>query len=276
MYKDSGFMASRATSPAILPRSGTHRQTASGKRYFWTTRELKLLRLHYPNGGAQACLEVLPGRTEQAIYQKALHIGVHEKKPKHHDFRNKKYRSNPDIDRLIRDTYQNVTGRGQILALARKLDRPRWWVSKRAATLGVVLPRFKEPEWTEQECDILEKNAHKNPETIRRILLKRGYQRSATAILVKRKRIRCDLVDPNHYTAHQLADQLGKDAKTVTSWIVKGWLPARKRGTARTEKQGGDHWWIKRKDIKAFVIKTPALIDFHKVDKYWLIDLLTN
>lgn len=42
----------------------------------WTTREIALLREHYPRGGAVACLPHLPRHTESAIRQKAAELGI--------------------------------------------------------------------------------------------------------------------------------------------------------------------------------------------------------
>jgi hypothetical protein len=35
-------------------------------------------------------------------------------------------------------------------------------------------------------------------------------------------------------------------------------------------------WWVRRRDVKAFVADNVAQIDFRKVDKVWLVDLLVN
>lgn len=42
----------------------------------WTTREIALLREHYPQGGAAACLPHLPRHTARAIRLKANELGL--------------------------------------------------------------------------------------------------------------------------------------------------------------------------------------------------------
>lgn len=70
---------------------------------------------------------------------------------------------------------------------------------------------------------------------------------------------------------------MGVDAKVVTGWITKGWLKAQRRGTDRTEAQGGDQWWIHRRDVRTFIIQNAAAVDLRKiVDKEWFVDLLAN
>ncbi|WP_420133971.1 hypothetical protein [Rhodopseudomonas sp.] len=122
-------------------------------------------------------------------------------------------------------------------------------------------------------------HAHKRPDTIRRMLASKGYQRTSTAILVKLKRHGGGTgknADLDHYTAGALAVLFGVDGKTVSGWIARGWLKAQRRGTARTAAQGGDEWSIHRRAVRAFVIDNIASVDFRKLDKFWLVELLTS
>ena len=52
-------------------------------------------------------------------------------------------------------------------------------------------------------------------------------------------------------------------------------LRATRRGTERTERQGGDTYWIAHKAVHAFVLTYPDEIDLRKVEKWWFLDLLT-
>lgn len=246
--------------------------TVERKRYFWTTREIALLKEHYPSVGVSGCLPILPGREVGAIYQKAAGLGIPA--PRTPDRPRHRWTTTDHIDAAIQRVYETKPDKNAVNQLARAVMRPRWWVSKRASTLGFVAPRFKEPPWSEAEKEILHANAYKGPSAIRRALARRGFKRSETAIIVQRKRLGCFTEDPNHYTATGLAGLFGVDAKTVTRWIEKGWLSAGRRGTERTPLQGGDQWWIHRRDVRAFVIDSVAVIDIRKVDKYWLVDLL--
>lgn len=244
------------------------------ERYHWTNKEAAVVANHYPTGGVKACLPLLPHRTKSAIYQQAKHLGLVEKKMPRGS-----WPTTEEIDRKIIECYRNRPEKGAVKLLAKAVSRPYWWVKKRGVNLGVaqpVLTENKEPDWSAAEIDLLEKHSHKLPEVIARVFRASGYARTATAIAVKRKRMQCNTIDTDHYTATQLAKEFGVDIKVVTRWIDQGWLVAGRRGTKRTDSQGGDQWWIKRKHVREFVVESIGIIDIRKVDKVWFVDLLAS
>lgn len=241
-------------------------------RYFWTNKDIQIIRQYYPGGGTAACLEKLPGRTQSAIYGKAAALGLHHNQ----DFTKRKaWTTSEYIDGEIIRVYQAKPRKDEIRKLASRLCRPRWWVSKRAMHLGLVLPRFKEPEWSEEEIELLGENIHKSLKIIRKIFQKHGFVRSETAIKVKSKRPHLNRSMNGSYTANQVADLMGVDRKTVSRYIEAG-LAYRRRETARTVQQGGDMYEIRDRDIRNFVVANPGVIDIRKVDKFWFIDLLAG
>lgn len=249
-----------------------------GPKRFWTGREEKLIREHYPTGGINACLEHLPGRTASSIYNRAGVMGLRGPRVQH-DFHRQRWSSNEQIDRIITEVYSRAPKKNDIAKLAATIGRPRWWVSKRARTLGIVMPRFKAPPWTEPELEIIATFAHRSGKAIRAQLNKRGFIRSETAIIVQLKRRGHGTgknADFDHYTAQGLSKLFGVDRSTVKGWIVKGWLKAQRRGTARTEQQGGDEYWIHRRDVRAFVIENVSVVDLRKVEKFWFVELLVS
>lgn len=185
----------------------------------------------------------------------------------------RKYFFTLEIDECIRRVYRTNTGNGEVNELARRLGMPRWAVQKRAREIEAYEIKIKEPKWSEKEIQVLERVAHTQPEAIRRHLKKHGFNRSTTGIILKRKRLRL-LKNLEGYSATNLAGCFGVDVKTITRWINLGYLKAKRRGTARTEKQGGDQWWVKEKSIKSFIVENIGLIDIRKVDKFWFVDLL--
>lgn len=255
-------------------------QRRDGSKRFWTTAELKTLLDHYPRGGVAACVPVLPGRSANSIYQRAAILGIRTAaQAKRAGVPRQRWFSNPQIDAAIRNVYQGEPREGEVKALARTLGRPRWYVSKRATQLGLKSPRFKEPPWTEAELELAASNAHKQLETIARIMRGAGFARSPTAIKVKLVRMGRKVgreADVNHYTANHLSKLFGVDCHVVTAWIKKGWLSAGNRGTSRTWQQGGDEYWVHNDSVRQFVIENVAAVDFRKVDKFWLVDVLTN
>lgn len=175
----------------------------------------------------------------------------------------------------IRRVYTAIPEKGQVRELAKRLGLPRWKVSKFASQEGLIGIQRKEPPWSEAELHILEQGAHLSAAVLRRRLLAAGFRRTEVGIVLKRKRMRF-LQNLEGQSATTLALCFGVDAKTIIRYIEKGYLRASKRGTDRTLQQGGDEWFIKDNAIKEFVQTYPEYVDFRKVDKIWLIDLLAG
>jgi len=247
----------------------------AGTRYFWSTREVKVLEEHYPAGGVEACRPHLPRRTGSAIHGKARDLRL--KAPRQAPGRRKRWTASDAIDDVIRRAYQAKPTRGFTGRLAQLVGRPKWWVVKRAAALGLSHGRVKEPEWSDAEVELLHKHGAKQPDAIARIFRTKGYARSTFAVINKLKRLGVDRTDDDHFTARALADVMGVDGSTVSSWIERRGLKARRRGTERVASQGGDQWWIHVRDFRRWVIENPIAIDLRKVtDSEWFIDLLAN
>ncbi len=251
-----------------------------GPRRFWTGREEKVLREQYAIGGVPGCVALLPGRSASSIYNRANLLELRSPATiKRRGVPRERWSASEQTDAVIRNVYQRIQDKNDITNLAKTIGRPRWWVSKRAAKLGLISPRFKAPTWSATEIAIIGENGHLSAAAIRRRLLRAGFKRTETAILVKLKREGVGTgrdADPDHYTAGALSQLFGIDAKGVTAWIIKGWLKAKRRGTARTDQQGGDEWWVHRKDVRRFVIDNAAAVDVRKVEKSWFIDLLAR
>lgn len=257
----------------LLDQNPVAGEPRKGVKRFWTGREEKLLRLHYPIGGVSLCLQHLPGRTASSIYNRVGQLGLRialadGKAPQDRT----KWETSLFIDGLIKTTYQTRPDKMAVQNCSNVVGRPRWWVSKRAAQLGLVTPRFKELPWSEAEIEFISDNAHKTPCALRRLMTNKGFARSETAISLKIKRLHLDRTDPHHLNANQLSEAMGVDRKTVGRWIEKGLLKAKRRESTDTD----DFWWIHRKHVRAFIEDNVAIVDVRKVDKFWFIDLLTD
>lgn len=187
----------------------------------------------------------------------------------------RKYIITPEMHTVIRRVYQGDTGNGEIRDLAVRLGLPRWKLTRYAGEQGWINRSRREPEWTERELGILERSAHRCPAVIQRHLARIGVKRSETGIVLKRKRMRF-LANLQGHSARDVAGCFGVDEHTVIRWVKLGYLDASRRGTARSEVQGGDMYWIKDEAIRDFVVSTVSEIDFRKVDKFWLVDLLAG
>jgi len=186
------------------------------------------------------------------------------------------------MDDQIRDLYLNEVGikavaySGPVRDLAAKFNMPGWRVSKRGNELGILPMRKKEPDWCEKELEILERNAHLTPRIVKKHLRRAGFPRTEQGISIQRKRLHISRNSMDGYTGRSLAECFGVELHTVTRWIAKGWLKARRRGTARTPQQGGDEWYITDTEVKKFIMGYVEVIDFRKIDKIWCVSLLTG
>ena len=190
--------------------------------------------------------------------------------------RRRKYTFTELIDHRIREIYlsqPDAKSRPGIRLLAKMVCIPHWALKKRARELG--LARTKEKPWSEPELEILERYAWMSDERIRLKLKAAGHSRTVTAIHLKLKRMQFK-DDPSFYSANGLAQALGIDNHTVARWIRAGHLKAKRRGTERTQQQGGDSYLIHEKDVRRFILKHPTDIDLRKVDQLWFLDLITN
>ena len=188
----------------------------------------------------------------------------------------RKYVFTDQVDQLIREVYlnhRNAKTRPGIRLLSKKVGMPHWALKKRARELGLV--RTKELPWSEAELGTLARYAWMSDERIRLKLKAAGHSRTVTGIHLKLKRMRFKH-DGSFYSAYSLAQALGIDPHAVTRWIKGGHLKAKRRGTARTERQNGDIYLIHEKDVRRFILEHPTEIDLRKVDQLWFLDVLTN
>lgn len=145
---------------------------------------------------------------------------------------------------------------------------------QRAIKLGVMKPLTKALPWTEAEIELLERHIHLCDLNLAKVMKKHGYNRTQNAVHVFRHRhatgIRQGKIDSGIYTACQVGEIVGASSKTVTHWIEKGWLKA-KRGINH-----GPHvtYEIKSSDLRDFIIHHVAYCDLGRADKFTLIDIL--
>lgn len=165
---------------------------------------------------------------------------------------------------LIRAKYDGRTE--TIDELADRLHVPRWVVMRWARDMG--LTRRKEPMWTQEETNYIERYIHKA--SIAAIAKHLG--RTQTAVQSKAKRIGINKHQEG-YTMTGLCQGLGCDEKTIKKWIERGWLRGQRRKTERTEGQG-DIWYFSDTAIRELVRKHPEEIDPRRAIWLWLVDVL--
>lgn len=186
------------------------------------------------------------------------------------------YVSNPQIDSEIAEAYRKFrefNNRKSITLAAKRIGWPRHAVLKRALKLG--LSRSKEAPWSDREVSLLQQYGYLSDEKLAQKLQSHGFERSATAVHLKVKRLKIRS-NGDWYSATKLATAFGCDVHVVRRWINSKALPAEKRGTDRVAEQGGDTWLIWHDDVRTFALAYPDEYDLAKVEKYWFLDIITG
>lgn len=179
----------------------------------------------------------------------------------------------PEMHRRIEQVYKTNTGNNEVNELAERLGLPRWKVTRYAMSHGWIAKQKGSSSWTIPELEVLQKLARYTPVVIQHRMSEKGYQRSINSIVLKLKRMKMRQ-NINGHSSLDVAQCLGVDAHFVTRAIKLGKLRATRRGTARTERQGGDHWYILDQNLRKYVFEYLDEIDIRKVDKYWFVDLI--
>ena len=187
-----------------------------------------------------------------------------------------KYTITPEVHEMIRRVYERDTGNGQVRALCKRLGLPRWKITRHAQKQGwVAKQRAREPDWSEREIGVLERNAQHGPVYIQKRLRASGFKRSMTGIQIKRKRLKL-VANLDGYSAHQAALGLGVDEHFITKAIAGGRLTASRRKQERTPQQGGNSYYIRPRNLRAYILDYVNEIDLRKVDKFWFVDVVAG
>jgi hypothetical protein len=182
------------------------------------------------------------------------------------------------IDRKIRQIYierhhlRTGVAIPNLTEFAQQIGWPKWAVIRRARELGCA--RVKETPWSAAELQILEQFAWMCDESIRMRLKAAGFNRSATAVHLKIKRLGVKR-QGDWYSGNSLAQCFGVDNHVPGRWIRAGYLKATMRGSERTERQGGDIYLIREKAVRDFVLAHPMEFDLRKVDQLWFLNMIT-
>lgn len=187
------------------------------------------------------------------------------------------YHHTPETDALICDAYaklRNFGNRRALPALRARLGWPKQAINRRGRELG--LARIKEKPWSPEEKQLLERWAHLSLPRIVLKLKQAGFHRSETGIKLKlRRMLIVNDVLPYH-SATKIALAMGIDSHKVVSWIHRGWMRGERKGTARTEKQGGDIHLVHTSDLRHFLLHHPDEYDLAPVEKFWFLDVVSG
>lgn len=179
----------------------------------------------------------------------------------------------PDRDAVLAECYRLYHRVRAVSTAAKRLGYPRHIVKRRAQRIGLSVRTVAHPPWSAGELRILEANAWRGDRRIAEILRAAGFQRTAVAVQVQRKRRG---VQRDGYSARELSLLLGLSDDTVASWCRTGVIRAERRGTGRTTAQG-DVWHLTHEAARRFVLEHPTRILLSRVtDALWFIDLVAG
>lgn len=192
----------------------------------------------------------------------------------------KKYNPTAEELKIIRDNYDGSSFQfSKIVRLIGRGKYPRWYIGRIAREMG--LARVMEPDWTAaEEAYVFDNYPKMGLKALRAGLIRNcGFPRSTTAIKLKIRRLGLFSSDDDGFTMRGLDNFLwgGQDQHhIITRWIAKGWLKAKRRGTLRKTRQGGDHWYFAPEWLRAFIITHPEEIDLRLVDSVAFIRLVAG
>ena len=188
----------------------------------------------------------------------------------------RKYHWTPEQDQQLRRTYNHGRfNRGVLQVLAKQWGVPHWVPNYRAQQLGIA--RIRESEattWSNDGKVILWRNGHMTAFAISRKLAKKGFRRSPNAVVIKRRKLRCQA--RRGYSAHELGELMGGRSGMICAWIERGLLKAVPRKDHGPTGKGEHPWLIRPADVRTFIVNHTSLVRLGLCDKHWFVDLLTN
>lgn len=198
-------------------------------------------------------------------------------KPARRRGKERKYFPNEHIDRRLREIYaaRMSNGRGglRIADFARSIGWPKYAPINRAREPGLC--RVKEKPWSEKEIEILQECSDLGLPAIQRRLKRAGFERTKSAIHIKRTRWALKGTSP-WFSANAVAILFGIDRHEISRWIGLGYIKARLK---EQEQVNSDRrtWLIHESDIRRFILEHPTEFDIRKItDQVWFLDLVTN
>jgi excisionase family DNA binding protein len=237
-------------------------EQSSKPGYFWTTTEVAQLRRLCEAGAARSeVIRALAGRSVVAIQQKAIEIGVE------YPWMVGTLATNPEITQAIRNRLSVDCSAGAIKALSEELDRPAWWISRKAGQLGLVKPRLKEADWSQNEFYLLEEYGEEGAQAVQRQLRLAGFERTVASVGVMLKRKQIERMATPSMSARAVSEMMGVDGKTVVRWIESRALKARRIGAT---------WQIGKRDLRRWLIANPVSFDLKKVRQEWFMAIMRN
>lgn len=182
---------------------------------------------------------------------------------------------NLQADIIIMDAYHADKGNNCALIAADEILRKlkvRWGeqkVTKRAIALGLTAARRNSLFWTEAEDNFLAENAHLSPPEVHAKFNKQFSGRTLSAIVARVNRLggaRAVRAKAG-FSLTELESHLHLSRCTLKHLASSGILAA--------SRPTGRDWFFRKSDVKTFISLHPDHLDWTRIDKFWVIELLT-
>jgi len=187
--------------------------------------------------------------------------------------RHEKYTISEEWHEPIKKMYANGVGMNQVNRMAKRIGVPRTKITNFAKSKGWLSKsnsRDYSYFWSDKEISIVEKNGHCAPITVHRKLKAAGFNRSVSAVEVKRTQLRvCQ--NKKGMSANELSLAMGVDVHNILNAIKNKKLTARRRDECKR-----NDFLIEDNDIKEYIKNWLPEINIKYCDKYWLVDLLAG
>ena len=188
----------------------------------------------------------------------------------------RKYNLTEEEKKIIGDLYDGTTVRIDRIMQLMDDKYPRWYIRMMANEMGLARP--KPGDWSDREVEALHQYYPRL--SFARVAKKLkgingGIWRSPTAIRLKAKRQHINKRSDG-FTMRMVEDLLGADHHKIEKWIDRGWLKNGRKGTNRTEAQGGDMRHFESDDLREFVINHTGEIDLRRVKPMSFIQLVAG
>jgi hypothetical protein len=246
----------------------------------WRTSEVRVLREHYPKGGASACAQHLE-RSLNAIALKARALGLQA--PHSDGWRpalQLTAQQSEMIDEAVRRSPLPSALCAQLAARA-QMHMPTFVRHVRERG-GEMLPPTSPPRpWTAAESALLVEYSEHPTWRLQALLVERlGAQRSAGSI--NNRRVELGLtrrIDRGGYTARELARCLGVPRQRVSRWVQARQLAARRYQCSdphRSAGGGNTGWVITDAAVRKMLRAQPVLLAGVRrtAVRVWLADVL--
>lgn len=184
----------------------------------------------------------------------------------------------PQLDSRIESEYRTHR-RGACKRLALELGLSPSYVSFRARVLGCRALRAssdRDRPWSKVEDRILIDHGHEPAAALVRRFARLGRPGRTQDMIYRRAAalVSAGLMEPlgqprgDRYTPDEICAAMGVCRRTFGKWV--------KSGALKVERAGEVRLYVRRRDLRRFLVNSVILYEPGRCDKFWLVDVLAG